>query len=676
MLPMSANASYELEMHSSSQADALRKKAIRMSDQFAGTAYGRGVCDVWDCRRKGVRNSLSAEHQLESPFLYSCARLWLSGARASWNRNALTWKMLLRVAAAILILPSCAVAAEPADIVGFRLIVVESQRDALDVLAGLKAGKPFDVLAATRSIHPSARTGGFLAASSSELRQEIRAVLTALHPGEVSSIMMVEGHYAVLQLPTLEDAFLAAAQYGETALVRQLMSGPAAPLAPRRVAALVDAAYAGHVDIVRVLLDSGVETDARMSDGTTPLKAAAQAGRIAVVRMLLDAGAAVDARNENGATALVDAAFAGHVLILHQLREAGADLNAKLKDGSTALMAAAVAGHDDVVRLLIEWGADVNATARNGATALNEAAYPGHDSIIRLLLAAGSDVNGGRDRGWTALTGAVVGGHLELVRVLLAAGADVTARDQRGWTAVMHAAAAVNVPLVKLLVASDQRLSAGERHMLLGATYANQYYSTNEARLLDLAAAEFDGAVTESPSNVVALEWRAAVGVLRWAKRVDLDQFQSAQLFLDKCADLDPNTSLHHYWIAATTWMFLSRTPELGAALRTRILDRGIKHAGRAVELSPSDADATRFLALLYQAKAEHASTRLDRHRLSQLAERAAQKAADLRDRVGEPTFDRGEMFRPVPPPAPWSTVSSDFPYGAPRESPAEFPPR
>ncbi len=64
------------------------------------------------------------------------------------------------------------------------------------------------------------------------------------------------------------------------------------------------AAYAGHTDIVRLLLDRGVDPDSVNRSGSRPLHAAALVGKPAVAELLLDRGADPLVKNGSGATPL------------------------------------------------------------------------------------------------------------------------------------------------------------------------------------------------------------------------------------------------------------------------------------------------------------------------------------------------------------------------------------
>lgn len=76
---------------------------------------------------------------------------------------------------------------------------------------------------------------------------------------------------------------------------------------------LMEAASAGHVEIIRLLIQHNADVNAQSSTGNTPLMYACAAGRVDAVKELLAAGANIEDHNENGHTPLMEAASAGYV---------------------------------------------------------------------------------------------------------------------------------------------------------------------------------------------------------------------------------------------------------------------------------------------------------------------------------------------------------------------------
>lgn len=142
---------------------------------------------------------------------------------------------------------------------------------------------------------------------------------------------------------------------------------------------------------------SAADTDAGKPDepnvyaeggnGSTPLHCAAWEGHIAVVKLLLESGADVNARDKFGKTALHDAAFKGHGDVVKLLLEWGADINSKCEIGSTPLHMAATSGESDIVKLLLDQGADHSANTLIAETIYSWATKQGHTEVVAILKA-------------------------------------------------------------------------------------------------------------------------------------------------------------------------------------------------------------------------------------------------------------------------------------------------
>lgn len=181
------------------------------------------------------------------------------------------------------------------------------------------------------------------------------------------------------------------------------------------------------------------------SHGQGPaLVAAAEAGDLAVLRRLLDAGMPVDARDARGRTALLAATHADQVAAARLLIERGADVNAKDDRQDSPFLYAGAEGRLQILRLTLAAGADLQSTNRYGGTALIPAAHHGHVAAVRELLQTKIDVDHVNRLGWTALLEAIILGdggeaHTEIVRLLVAHGASLQLADARGVTPLQHA---------------------------------------------------------------------------------------------------------------------------------------------------------------------------------------------------------------------------------------------
>jgi len=169
----------------------------------------------------------------------------------------------------------------------------------------------------------------------------------------------------------------------------------------------------------------------RKEQSTKSLHEAAAAGDIEQVKLLISKGSDVNAKDRMGRTALHSAAEKGHTNIVKFLIDRGADINAtSWGDRQTALHRAAGEGHADVVKLLIDRGADVNAKTRSQGTPLHNAASKGDRKTVELLLSKGADINAKDRQGsmplYWAMTSSAAG-RKEVVELLVSKGAKVPA---------------------------------------------------------------------------------------------------------------------------------------------------------------------------------------------------------------------------------------------------------
>lgn len=252
------------------------------------------------------------------------------------------------------------------------------------------------------------------------------------------------------------------------------------------------AAQQGLALAVKALLAEGKFVDSVGDFGRTPLHLAAEAGHLEVLRLLLDAGADVNARDTRipksrprdvidnlvGRTALIYASERGHLDVVKLLLARGARQATKEADDFaavkekrvrssdlSALHEAAVRGHAEIVRVLIDHGADPNSRAdlsedasdelkiskggSRGPAALSalEWAIRGKQiPVVKLLVEMGADVNRAGGLGTTALHNAACSiGDMEATKFLIEQGAAVDAADSR-QTRPLHGAALAGRP--------------------------------------------------------------------------------------------------------------------------------------------------------------------------------------------------------------------------------------
>jgi len=253
--------------------------------------------------------------------------------------------------------------------------------------------------------------------------------------------LLSAGEQVNAQAVTGTTALMMAAYSGSVEIVRLLLSHGADPDLEdgSHRTALSEAITKGHVDIALLLLDSGANPDvpdlhSSVLEGAAvrgqynvvgslvrhgadltrfggdALRAAAWKGFTDIVRLLLDNGVDVNSISDDAGTALVLATNEGHDEVAQLLIERGANVNIKGKYGASALMNS-INGNEETVGALLEKGA-----SEKGA-ALISAAKQGDESAVRTLLEYGVEDADLR----TALVDADYAGRTTITSMLISA---------------------------------------------------------------------------------------------------------------------------------------------------------------------------------------------------------------------------------------------------------------
>ncbi|KAF1951416.1 GDPD-domain-containing protein [Byssothecium circinans] len=154
----------------------------------------------------------------------------------------------------------------------------------------------------------------------------------------------------------------------------------------------------GHKCTTKALLEAATWRDEQdgkppktsTSNGGAALILATQNGSKEIVRLLVDAGVDVNFRNEQGETALHIAARLDHVecaaILLQGSTSYRIDVDVPENTFAwTPLFVACVDGHEDTARLLMEHNANIDRCDNGGYTAKEHAALRGHMTIVRML---------------------------------------------------------------------------------------------------------------------------------------------------------------------------------------------------------------------------------------------------------------------------------------------------
>jgi ankyrin repeat protein len=175
-----------------------------------------------------------------------------------------------------------------------------------------------------------------------------------------------------------------------------------------------EAAYRGHVNVVRYLLQFHPDLAIPDKRGYGPLDNAIRMGKEDCALLLIPLASGPFEKSMESAIRKKEP------LVAAALLQRGVDVNAPLPSGVTPLTAAASAGSLEIVRTLLKNGADPNL---NGP--LEDASLKGFTGVVGLLLDSGARVNQlNAASGTTALYAAASFGKGETVSLLLKRGAD------------------------------------------------------------------------------------------------------------------------------------------------------------------------------------------------------------------------------------------------------------
>ena len=155
------------------------------------------------------------------------------------------------------------------------------------------------------------------------------------------------------------------------------------------------AARSGDGDLIRYLVERGVDPSARRSDGQDALFIATRMGHLDMVKFFHEElHLAFAPESEIVCPPMVAAVQSWNVEMVKLLLSYGvpARSNANLYP-SSALTTAAASGMIEIIRLLVKRGAHVHDGGPAGLTPIAEAVANRRDGAVRLLLAEGADAN-------------------------------------------------------------------------------------------------------------------------------------------------------------------------------------------------------------------------------------------------------------------------------------------
>jgi ankyrin repeat protein len=416
-----------------------------------------------------------------------------------------------------------------------------------------------------------------------------------------------------------------AALYGNAAVVDRLLKAGvnAKTLGPNGETMVMYAARNGNPDVIRLLIEAGVDVNAKEPlRGTTALMWAVEQRNAAAVEALLAAGASPHVRSgpaglprnyiaprvntravEEAQRRRARAVAAGRTYE-EQLEwefqnnvDLGAPRNAFVPDRSGAAAAAPATADDDDAEVVV---AGLVGGGGGALTALVFAAREGDLESAKKLIAAGADVNQQTEYGWTPLLTAVNNRNYQVAKLLVESGADVSLANKGGWTPLYLATDNRNIEggdypvprpdmdhleLIRLLLEKGADPNARVKDNTLTRTiFTMQWFYESGATAFIRAAQSSDTALMSlllkygaDPKAVTAqgdsaLTASAGIGWVDGVtyERSPKENVEAVRMLLD--LGLDPNSANQE-----------GRTPLMGAALKGRtdviqlLVDRGAR---------------------------------------------------------------------------------------------------
>ncbi|KAJ4004498.1 hypothetical protein NW752_011594 [Fusarium irregulare] len=193
----------------------------------------------------------------------------------------------------------------------------------------------------------------------------------------------------------------------------------------------------GHTEIVKLLIDQGIEPDSTNPFGIPLLSAALLNGQMALVRLLLELGGDPDIQSKGD---LRPIHYAKSMEAIKLLIAYGADINGRDSTGKTVLWGGSPVFSSEDLDFLRRSGADINAQDDEGNTCLHDAGDTNRLRTIQRFLKHGADANAKNHRGQTWLHRISVDFRLSTLyddhvfQDIISQGTDINARDNDGNT--------------------------------------------------------------------------------------------------------------------------------------------------------------------------------------------------------------------------------------------------
>ncbi|MGL4388906.1 MAG: ankyrin repeat domain-containing protein, partial [Brevinema sp.] len=146
------------------------------------------------------------------------------------------------------------------------------------------------------------------------------------------------------------------------------------------------AAYYGHEDLVKILIDKGLKLDFKETNGTTPLMNAAFSGYLNIVKLLATKGADINAKNIFLYTPLIKSVFKNNTDTVLFFLSKNVQVNHQDSQGNTALHYAVNYHQNPIIINELLKKSNLKLTNRNKLTAFQNAIKNNDVAVVQLFL--------------------------------------------------------------------------------------------------------------------------------------------------------------------------------------------------------------------------------------------------------------------------------------------------
>ncbi|ARF02627.1 SWPV1-008 [Shearwaterpox virus] len=198
---------------------------------------------------------------------------------------------------------------------------------------------------------------------------------------------------------------------------------------------LLHAVKANNIDIIKILLNNGINVNYVNDKGYTALHYAVENNKLDIVNLLLGKGANIEIVNEcSFINNIIKFRFTNYYNMIELMLSYKANVN-NIHDNYAPLHLAIDEEDEEIIKLLIRYGADINIkNTYNDSSPLHHAVKSVNKNILKILLDKGADVNSLNRYGCTPIYYAVCNNNIDVVNILLEYGADVNVIDLSGNT--------------------------------------------------------------------------------------------------------------------------------------------------------------------------------------------------------------------------------------------------